>query len=104
MAYDLRSELQGIGSVSVQVPAGAGFVKGKLSLPSIIGGNGPSSIVVTVNQNGSPIYTGSAGAEGFYVTFLGALNDTIAVVTSSAASIDNALNTVKMQFQIGQGQ
>jgi hypothetical protein len=104
MAYDLRSEIQGIGSVSFGVLAGAGFVKGTLSLPTIVGGAGASSVLVTVNQNGSPIYTGLVGAEGFNVNFLAALNDIIQVVTSSSATVDNALNTVKMQVQIGQGQ
>lgn len=94
-----------IGTQSVTVvEAGPYFVKGKITLPTIVGGAGASSLVVTINQNGSPKYTGSAGAEGFYTNLLCAANDVIAVVFSSAAAVDALENNFKANIQIGQGQ
>jgi hypothetical protein len=95
---------QGIGTLSVTVPnAGPYFVEGKISLPTITGGGGPSSLVVTVNQNGSPVYVGAAGASGFRTEISCAVNDVIAMVFSSAAAVDNALNAIKANIEIGQG-
>ena len=94
----------GLGTFSANVPvAGDYFLDGKISIPTIVNGGGPSSLVVTVNQNGGPIYTGLAGAEGFFVNMSCAANDLIAVVFSSAAAPDQALNVIKSTFVLGQG-
>ena len=96
----------GLGTLSVTIPqAGAYFFKGKISIPTIAKGDvGPSSCLVTINQNGSPVYTGIAGAEGFYTDIACALNDVIAMVFSSAAAVDQGLNVIKSTISYGLGQ
>lgn len=96
----------GLGTLSITVPlAGAYFVDGKISLPTLSKGDvAPSAVLVTVNQNGSPVYTGQAGAEGFYTTLSCAASDVIAMVFSSAAAVDQGLNVIKSTVSIGLGE
>lgn len=95
----------GLGTFTTVIPvAGPYFLKGKISLPTISQGAGPSSCLVTINQNGSPIYTGIAGAEGFYKDFLAAANDTMTVVLTSAAAADQPVNAIKTAISLGSGQ
>jgi len=98
--YNQNASFAGLGTFICVPPSSAGsfFVKGKLTLPQISedGNTGASSVVVTVNQNGSPVYTGPAGAEGFYAAFGVAANDAITVVLSSSNPVDAALNAVKV--------
>jgi hypothetical protein len=97
----------GLNTLSFSLPtAGPYFVDGKLSLPTNTddGAAGTSSCVVTVNQNGSPIYVGLPGAEGFHCTLLAAANDAITVVFSSANAIDQAPNAVKATIGCSSGQ
>lgn len=102
--FNQNGSLAGLGTYSVIVPSdGIYFVDGKVTLPTVVGGGGASSCVVTVNLNGAPKYVGSAGAEGFKTEFLCAASDTIAVVTSSAAAVDQPLNAIKTNVAIGQG-
>lgn len=103
--YNQNLVFNGLGTVSVTVPVtGDYFVDGILSLPMLISGGGASSVVVVVNQNGSPVYTGNAGASGFYTNLSCAANDVIAVVFSSAAAADQPFNIIKSNISIGQGQ
>lgn len=103
--FNQNIETTGLSTTSVTVPyAGAYFVKGKITLPTIVGGSGVSSLVVTVNQNGSPVYTGPVGAEGFFTNLSCAAYDVIAVVLSSAGAVDAVANNVKAVISIGQGQ
>lgn len=103
--FSQNVEFVGLGTFSWTVPyAGAYFVKGKIFVPTLIDGGVPSSVVVTVNQNGSPVYTGLAGAEGFYTNLSCAAYDVIAVVLSSSVTTDQAPNAVKGRYSIGQGQ
>jgi len=103
---DQNFVFNGLGTLSTTVvTAGLYFVKGKVTdFPSLVNGGGASSLVVTVNQNGSPKYTGSAGASGFYTNLSCAANDVIAVVFSSSASADSALNVIKSSVSIGLGE
>jgi hypothetical protein len=94
----------GLGSISFTIPiAGQYFFEGNISLPSIVGGSGPSSVVVVVNQNGSPVYTGVAGATGFRCDVLCAFDDVMQIVFSSAAAPDQVLNSVKSTISYGIG-
>ncbi len=104
--YNQNLTFAGLGTLSITVPlAGAYFFKGSISLPTLAKGDiSPSALVVTVNQNGSPIYTGQAGAEGFYVTASCAANDVMAMVFSSAATVDQGLNVIKSVISVGLGQ
>lgn len=97
----------GLNTLTTSVPtAGPYSIKGKLTLPTYTddGSTGTSAVVTTVNQNGSPIYTGLAGAEGFYTTFLAAAGDTITVVFTSSATVDQAPNAVKATIGLTSGQ
>lgn len=103
--FNQNIESQGLNTISTTVPyAGSYFIKGKITLPTLVDGAGASSLVITVNQNGSPVYTGLAGAEGFYTNLLCAVNDVIAVVPSSSAAVDALNNVIKLAISIGQGQ
>lgn len=105
--FNQNSISTGLGTTTLTAPqAGVYFVKGKLQLPTITGSGsaaGASQCVVTVNQNGSPVYTGNAGAEGFYTTLSCALADSVTVVLTSAAAPDAVLNAVKMEVSFGLG-
>lgn len=103
--YVQNTVFNGLGTQSFTIPiAGPYFVEGHLSLPSLVGGGGASQVVVTINQNGSPIYTGQAGAEGFYKDMLCAANDVIAVVLNSSAAPNLGLNVIKANISIGLGE
>lgn len=102
--FNQNSAMAGLNTYTVIVPnAGPYVIRGKLLLPTIVGGAGPSSCVTTVNVNGSPVYTGNAGAEGFMTTTNCAAGDTITIVTTSAAAADQPLNAIKMSIAISQG-
>ena len=94
----------GLGTLSITMGvAGLCFADGHIALPTISNGGGVSACLVTINQNGSPIYTGQAGAEGFYVNFTAAVGDVIAFVFSSSAAADQPLNVIKSSISIGTG-
>lgn len=95
----------GLGNVSVTVPsAGPYVVDGHMSIPNPTMGGKSSSLLVVVNQNGSPIYTGQAGAEGFRATMNCAALDVIQFVFSSAAADDQPINVIKSNIQISSGE
>jgi hypothetical protein len=103
--FNQNIESTGLNTVSTTVPyAGSYFVKGKFTIPTLVDGAGASSLIVTINQNGSSVYTGPAGAEGFYTNLLCAAYDVIAIVLSSSAAVDAVNNAVKAVYSIGQGQ
>lgn len=102
--FNQNAAITGLSTYSVIVPsAGPYFMEGKLSLPTLVGGAGASACVATVNLNGSPIYTGLAGAEGFRAETVCAAGDTLSVVLSSAAAPDQILNAIKGVVAVGQG-
>jgi hypothetical protein len=85
--------------------AGAFFLEGKISLPSINMGSGAASAcLVTINQNGAPVYVGQAGAEGFKTDLSCALADVIAIVLTSAAAVDQPINAIKTTIAWGLGE
>jgi hypothetical protein len=95
----------GLGTLSVTIPiAGNQSFAGQIQLPTIVQGNGASSLVVTVKQNGTAIYTGTAGASGFKVDTYCAVGDVIAIIFSSSAAIDQGLNVIKSEISITQGE
>ena len=97
--------LQGLNSVSVTVPVANDYiVEGKITIPTLSGGGGTSSLVAVVNKNGSPVYTGSAGQQGFHARFACAALDVIQVVFSSGNANDAALNAVKSSIYISSGE
>lgn len=111
MSFSLNMSISGLGSQSITMPvAGLLTVDGKLSLslesqdvsqpappssPPNSAPSGASQCVVTINQNGSPMYTGIAGATGFNKELQVAVGDVIAIVLSSSAAPDQGLNVIK---------
>ena len=93
----------GLNTLSFSVPvAGIYTLKGQLTVPTLTDGGGASSVVVTVHQNSTLLYTGAAGATGFAVYGMScAAGDTITVTTASSASPDAPLNAVRADIQIG---
>lgn len=103
--YNQNLVFNGLGTLSITVPvAGSYFCEGKISLPTLTNGGGVSACLVTINQNGSPIYTGQAGAEGFKTDIVCAALDVIAIVLSSSAAADQPLNVIKSTISIGIGE
>lgn len=93
----------GLGTFALPITStGQWNVKGKITLPSISEGNTVnSSIVVTMNINGgSTLYTGVAGAEGFETGSSATAGDTLNVILTSAATVDQGLNTVKTTISL----
>lgn len=94
----------GLVTTTVTVP-NANFynVRGKISLPELAPGGGVSACVAVVNKNGSPVYTGTAGASGFMTQVTCAANDILTIVLSSAAAVDQPVNAIKMTTQVFEG-
>lgn len=96
--------MNGLGTLSFEAPQdGAYLLDGKISLPSLArGSDDTSELVVTIDiNNGSPIYTGDAGAEGFLVN-TGDISggDIINMNFSSSADVDQPLNVLKASIAI----
>lgn len=100
-----RSSFTGIGTYTYVAPsAGPYDVQWQLDLPQIAkGATANSAVVMTINLNGSAVYTGTAGAQGGEVNVLCAAGDTITCVTSSAAAVDAPLNVIKANICISHG-
>lgn len=94
----------GLGTYTFVAPYAAPFVfDGKVQCPSIVTDGVNSAVVVTISQNGTPVYTGNAGAQGFYEVISCASGDSITIVFSSAAAVDQGLNIIKATIAISQG-
>lgn len=103
--YAQNLVVNGLGTTSVTIPVADDiFVEGHMSLPTLTNGGGVSAALVVINKNGSPVYTGQAGAEGFRADIACAAGDVIAVVISSSAPADLPLNVIKTTMSIGSGE
>lgn len=121
MSASQNISYSGLGTVTyVAIANGIVNFQGTLTLPTLVGdisqpvppssvpavGSAPvyqspsSQVVVTVNKNGSPVYTGKAGANGFQTSLLCAITDVITVVLSSSAACDQVPNLVKANIGI----
>lgn len=107
MANRRRSlSFSGLGTVTFVTPTtGQYSFHGSISLPNIVAGDtANSAVVVTINQNASPVYTGVAGARGFGVSFQCTAADSITIVLTSAALVDQNLNVIKSVISISEGE
>ena len=105
MAFNQSGELAGLNTYTISVPsAGAYSIDWKNYLPRPSQGGTQSSLVVTINQNGSPIYTSPAGGDGGRFDMACAAGDVITLVTSSANANDQGLNLIKTQVAFSGGQ
>lgn len=124
MAVSSTQTVNGLSTTTINIPTTDFYtVAGTLELPSqgatatqgAGGGAGTgavatqrlsSQVVVTVNHNGSPIYTGAAGLKGFSTGAQCTAGDTMTVVlTSSETSTqpDPQLNAVKATITVIEG-
>lgn len=103
--FSQNTEFSGLGTVTF-VPAADGNYKmeGKISLPSPSQGGGESSVIVTINKNGSPVLVGPAAAKGFKSVQALLTSDTITIVLSSGAAADQPKNAVKSSISISAGE
>lgn len=103
-SFSQNQTVGGLVSITTSIPqAGTYPVTGKLSLPQLYddSGTNQSQVVVTLSQNGSTIYTGAAGAEGFAKTLSCAAGDTVTVAMTSTNANDALPNQVKTTISIG---
>jgi len=64
-----------------------------------------SQIVVTIKQNGSTIYTSSAGQRGFAIPALSATaGDVITIIPSSSLAQDEELQAIQITVATSEGQ
>lgn len=95
----------GLGTETLVAPfAGTFFFDGKIQCPTLSTDGQASAVVTTINQNGTPVYTGTAGAQGFHVDIVCAANDSITIVFSSAAAVDQGANIIKCEIAWGLGE
>ena len=104
--FNQNAELSGLTSYAVSIPnAGPVAADWKISLPTVTGGGGQSSVVMTVVNGTGPvtIYTGVAGATGGSFNTLCAAGDVLTFTLSSAAAADTPLTVIKCNIQVSQG-
>lgn len=104
-----REVFSGLGTYSYTIPEAALWqikVSSSISLLSQDVSSNPlspspvSSLVITVTQNGTTMYTGQTGAQGAQLQLTCALGDVIHIVFSSSATADTSLNAVKSTISL----
>ncbi len=93
-----RGTFSGLGTFDFSVPDTCNAsIQGTITLPTIPEGSTTNSqVVVTVSINGGgAIYTGTAGAEGFYLTHSMTAGDIFHVTLASSAVVDQATNAIR---------
>ena len=94
---DVRNTLSTIPTTG-NTGSGAGSQPTQTSVAALA-----SSLVTTINHNGSPAYTSSPGDRGAWVQINATAGDTITVVTSSSNPVDQANNAVKSTISVSEG-
>lgn len=104
--YNQSQVSTGLTTTTYTAPfAGQYMLRGKLTLPMITTGSTPSSVVVTITNGTGPVtlYTGTAGVTGFQIDTVCAAGDVISIALTSAATVDQALNAIKMTTEFASG-
>lgn len=105
MDFSQSVTIEGLRTITFIAPSNGNYkIEGKLSLPLPSQGGGETAVVVVINLNGSPVYTGVAGAEGFKRIQPLLTSDTVTIVLSSSASADQPKNAVKTTLSISAGE
>jgi len=108
--YSQNFAISGLETLTVVMPVAGQFtLSGKIKLPRLSQTDSsdpnasslPSQVVATIKQNGSTIFTTSAGSDGFNIPICVAFKDSITVQLSSANTEDNILNAVSAVISIG---
>lgn len=101
--FSLTFTSTNLGTSSFKLPNDGTFaIDGKIQIPKPMDGSVASQLVVVINKNGSAQYTGLAGSAGFYKEVSGVAGDLIAIVLSSAAAVDNAMNAIKCTVAVSE--
>ena len=102
--FSQNVQFQGLVETDIGVPD-AGFynVDVKLQCPQLVFSGAVSAVVIVIKVNSTTKYTGTAGANGAYVSVSCSAGDTIKVITSSSNAVDNALNAVQGTIAISEG-
>lgn len=102
-----NTSFAGLGTaISITAPQADIYnITGTLTLPTLTmtSATTPSAVVVTVNQNGTPKFTSTAGDRGFSTGINAAQGDVITVVLSSALASDAAPMAVKSTISVSEG-
>jgi hypothetical protein len=100
--YSIVGTIQAPNLVSTPTPgAGAGAGTGTNASPA----STASQIVVTIKQNGSTVYTSSAGQRGFALPALSATaGDVITIIPSSSLAQDEQLQAIQITVATSEGQ
>lgn len=108
--YSQNFAISGLETLTVVVPvAGDYTLSGKIKIPKLSQTDPtdanylsyPSAVVATIKQNGTTIFTTSAGADGFSIPLVAALKDSITVALSSSSAQDEILNAVSAVISLG---
>lgn len=93
----------GLGTFSTSVDdTGVYEIIASLTLPTKAkGASGDSAVVTVLKQNSTTMRTSPAGEEGFMFPLTCAAGDTIQIILSSAATVDQASNVIKGTVAIG---
>jgi hypothetical protein len=83
--------------------AGPYVIEGKLQIPMLSQGGGQSSVVATVTQNSTTVFTSVAGSTGFKCEVLCATGDTLTVALTSAAAADQPVNAIQATLNFTMG-
>lgn len=104
--YAQNLVFQGLGTITITSPyAGSFVVESKSTIPTITNGGGVSALVCVVKQNTTTILTSATGANGIRALIPAvAVGDSISITYSSANAVDNALNAIKSNIVIWQGE
>ena len=96
----------GLGNISLTIPsAGEVSFNVQSSIPTLSqGSTANSALVIVIKQNGSTVYTGTAGSTGAQTSFVCAAADVIQFVFSSSAAVDQPLNAIKSVISVSSGQ
>ena len=94
--------MAGLTTTGTTVPAaGIYMAQGNLYIPEVSTGDvADSQVVVTVNQNGSPVYVGNPSAKGFKAPINCQAGDSISITLSSSAAVDQLPNVIKCMVAI----
>lgn len=109
-AYSQNFSISGLETLTVVLPVAGQFtLSGKLKLPRLSQtdptdpnySSYPSAVVATIKQNGTTIFTSTAGSDGFSIPVSAASQDTFTVQLSSSEAQDEVLNAVSAVISIG---
>lgn len=102
--FSTNQTVSGLETLTFYVPTGQGgayTLSGHLQTPNMSAGDSTSAVVTTIGQNGSTIFTSTAGAQGFSVPVLAAAGDYFTVALSSSTATDEVLNNLRATVSLG---